>query len=472
MVRAAPTRWIIAAAGALLTALAPAGVAGADPAGPTDFETIVVSVTPPSEAIDVDVIGGDSFLQLTAAPGTEVIVEGYQQEPYLRFRPDGVVEENRRSPTTYLNASRYGGDDVPAGADATLPPDWQPVGSGGRYAWHDHRIHLMQRGTPAVGGPGDQVQAATVAMDVNGEPVDVAVAVYWLPAPSRVPLAVGAAIGAGLVILAVVTRHRLAWPLLAVAVAAAGIGWWQFSSLPSETGPLLVWWLLPAIATVSVVVALALGRRLVAYCPGPARGDRAGRLGGAAPRGRVAGVDPDRRALLARSRGHGGDRRGCRGGGDRGDAQHVPGTRRLRRRTAAARPWPTGKTTACDGTPVVRPSACGAHEERMGLIRCAALRSPAMARHRLLGVLAAAALVAACSDGPTESGSATTPASAAPIATSGVTDTSAAPETTGVAQTSAPPETSGRPADDRTTRRRVSGPASGRAVPDDGVAGR
>ena len=45
MIRAAPTRWIIAAAGALLTVLAPAGVAGADPAGPTDFETIVVSVT-------------------------------------------------------------------------------------------------------------------------------------------------------------------------------------------------------------------------------------------------------------------------------------------------------------------------------------------------------------------------------------------------------------------------------------------
>ena len=50
MVRAAPARWIIAAAAALLTALAPAGVAGADPAGPTDFETVVVSVTPPAEA--------------------------------------------------------------------------------------------------------------------------------------------------------------------------------------------------------------------------------------------------------------------------------------------------------------------------------------------------------------------------------------------------------------------------------------
>ena len=259
------SRWVVAVAVTVLAALVPAGAARADPAGPTDFETRVVAVTPPTDAIDVDVIGGDSFLQLTVAPGNEVVVEGYQQEPYLRFRADGVVEENQRSPATYLNASRYGGDDVPAGADPALPPDWQPVGSDGRFAWHDHRAHVMERGTPATGAPGEQIQTATLRMTVNGAPVDVAVAVTWIPAPSRVPLAVGAAIGGGLAILALATRHRLAWPLLAVAVAAAGIGWWQYSSLPEETGPLLVWWLLPAAAVGSVVLALVLGRRLVSY---------------------------------------------------------------------------------------------------------------------------------------------------------------------------------------------------------------
>ena len=151
-------------------------------------------------------------------------------------------------------------------------------------------------GTPADRAPGDQVQAATVAMDVNGEPVDVAVAVYWLPAPSRVPLAVGAAIGRGWSSWRVVTRHRLAWPLLAVAVAAAGIGWWQFSSLPSETGPLLVWWLLPAIATVSVVVALALGRRLVSYALVLLAALELGAWVLLRRDGAFAGVDPDRRA--------------------------------------------------------------------------------------------------------------------------------------------------------------------------------
>jgi hypothetical protein len=263
MVRAWPR--VAAPAAAVVVVLAPAHVALADPAGPTDFETTVVSVTPPTDVIEVEVVGGDAFLQLTVAPGNEVVVEGYQQEPYLRFRADGVVEENQRSPATYLNASRYGGGDVPAGADPRLPPDWQPVGTGGRFAWHDHRAHVMERGAPSVGAPGQQVQTATVAMSVNGSPVEVAVAVTWMPAPSRVPLAVGAAVGGGFVILALATRHRLAWALLAVAVAAVGVGWWQYSSLPAETGPLLVWWLLPAVAAASVLLALVLGRRLVSY---------------------------------------------------------------------------------------------------------------------------------------------------------------------------------------------------------------
>ena len=110
-----------------------------------------MSITPPTATVEVEVIGGDSFVQLTATPGTEVLVEGYQQEPYLRFRTDGVVEENQRAPTTYLNASRFGGGDVPAGADPALPPDWKQVATGGTFAWHDHRAHWMD---PQPAGDG------------------------------------------------------------------------------------------------------------------------------------------------------------------------------------------------------------------------------------------------------------------------------------------------------------------------------
>ena len=102
-------------------------------------------------------------------------------------------------------------------------------------------------------------------MRVDGVDVSVEVATDWLHRPSRVPLYVGAGIAAGLVAVALVLRRRLAWVLLAVAVAAAGIGWWEYASLPSETGPLSVWWLLPVVAAGSAALALVLGYRLVSY---------------------------------------------------------------------------------------------------------------------------------------------------------------------------------------------------------------
>ena len=69
-----------------------------------------------------------------------VRIFGYQQEPYLRFA-DGQVFENRLSPATYLNASLFGNEDVPAIADPKKPPLWKRVSSTPGYSWHDHRIH-------------------------------------------------------------------------------------------------------------------------------------------------------------------------------------------------------------------------------------------------------------------------------------------------------------------------------------------
>ena len=245
--------------------VAPAGVAFADPAEPTDYETTITSIVPETPGVDVSVVGGDAFLRVAAEPGVDVVVLGYQQEPYLHIRPDGVVEENQRSPATYLNADRYGTGTPPAGADAALAPNWEPVGSGGAWAWHDHRAHWMSAEPPAGTQPGAEIQSTTVPMLVDGNPVTVSVSTTWLAAPSRVPLAVGAAAGLAAVLLAAARRARLAWALLAVSVAATAVGYWQFRSLPAETGPLLVWWLLPAIAAASSLVALLLGKRLVAY---------------------------------------------------------------------------------------------------------------------------------------------------------------------------------------------------------------
>jgi hypothetical protein len=139
------------------------------------------------------------------------------------------------------------------------------VATDGTYAWHDHRAHWMSTQRPVGYRPGEQIQSARVPLVVNGTQVEVAVSTTWLPEPSRLPLAVGAAVGGALVLLALFRHHRLGLVLLAAAAAAGGIGWWQYRSLPAETGPLVVWWVLPAVAAVSALVALLLGRRLVSY---------------------------------------------------------------------------------------------------------------------------------------------------------------------------------------------------------------
>ena len=75
--------------------LVPAGVAHADPAEPTDFATEIVGIEPATPTIDVGVVGGDSFVELTAEPGTEVdrarllgrAVPAVQQRRHRRGEP-------------------------------------------------------------------------------------------------------------------------------------------------------------------------------------------------------------------------------------------------------------------------------------------------------------------------------------------------------------------------------------------------
>ena len=92
------------------------GIALADPAGPTDYETTITSVERAVDGIELRMLGGDSFIELTV-DGREVVVTGYRGEPYLWFRADGIVSENRRSESTYLNEDRYGEAEIPAAAD-------------------------------------------------------------------------------------------------------------------------------------------------------------------------------------------------------------------------------------------------------------------------------------------------------------------------------------------------------------------
>ena len=114
------------------------GVAAADPPGPTDYLSEVIDVDPPTSGIDIEIVGGDSFVLLSVDPGLRVDVVGYSGEPYLRFLPGGTVEENRLSPTKYQNEDRYAIAEIPAEASSEAEPEWVVVAEDGSFAWHDH----------------------------------------------------------------------------------------------------------------------------------------------------------------------------------------------------------------------------------------------------------------------------------------------------------------------------------------------
>lgn len=233
-------------------------VAHADPAGPTDYRTTITSIEPRTDAIELDVVGGDAFLQIEVEPGHEVIVLGYAGEPYLRIRPDGTVEQNRRSYATYYNDERDGRTDIPDIVDNDADPEWERVGGGGRWAWHDHRAHWMGTERPIGLEPGESLPPQIVPLVVDEVPVAVEVCITLVEAPSLVPVVFGLVIGLGLAVLGIVlgpATTALVMLLLGSGAVVAGVA--QYASLPAETGRPITWWLLPAVAVAAIVGAVA-----------------------------------------------------------------------------------------------------------------------------------------------------------------------------------------------------------------------
>lgn len=237
-------------------ALCGAAPVHADPAQPGDYRAEVVEIDPPTPSLDARIVGGDSFVQLRVASGSEAFVLGYENEDYLWFRNDGAVFENRASPAAYLNASRYGAVSIPPTASADADPDWHRVADDGTFVWHDHRAHWMQHARPPGKAPGDVIVDATIPVRVDDTIVEIRVVSTWEHPPSIVAPLVGtlAGLAAGVVAITLARAGRPAvYATVVPALGALAAGAWQYFSLPAATGPRLAWVALPAIAVVCAV---------------------------------------------------------------------------------------------------------------------------------------------------------------------------------------------------------------------------
>ena len=205
-----------AAAGALaaLCVLAPPALSHE---GNPNYRSEVGQIEPRVDGLAAQVLNHDDRIELRNATGRVVTVEGYRDEPYLRFLPDGTVEVNRRSPAAYLNEDRFADVEVPASARPDAEPRWAPIAENGRYDWHDHRIHWMSTTPPEVVREDEsrRVRVFDWKLDVSvaGEPAAIRGTLTWLGVrdegfPVAAGISLAAALLAGAALVLFVRRRR------------------------------------------------------------------------------------------------------------------------------------------------------------------------------------------------------------------------------------------------------------------------
>jgi hypothetical protein len=180
----------LALAVAVVAVLVTAPVATGHGGGSPNYRSVVTSVRPSAPGVTISVIDRDDRLRLVSTSQSEIVILGYDGEPYLRFTPDGAFR-NTRSPATYLNEDRLGDVDVPATADADAEPDWEQVAAHPTFEWHDHRIHWMSpidppqvRDDPSV---PHHVFDWTVQGTVDGRPFTISGRLGYEPPSSSPP---------------------------------------------------------------------------------------------------------------------------------------------------------------------------------------------------------------------------------------------------------------------------------------------
>jgi hypothetical protein len=204
---------VAACALAALAVLSPA-VANAHKGSP-NYRSTERSIVPPVAGLKVQVLSYDDRLQMINQTGRNVEVRGYGGEPYVRLLADGTVEVNKRSPSYYLNADRYGNSTVPTQAKNDAPPQWTAIDKTGRFEWHDHRIHYMSKTLPSQVTDKDKrtkVFDWKVPIKVGGKPARIRGDLYWVPTGGGLPrgalLAFAGILLPSILLVEVVRRRR------------------------------------------------------------------------------------------------------------------------------------------------------------------------------------------------------------------------------------------------------------------------
>lgn len=220
-------------AAASLLSVAPAHIGSGDSVQARNTESVVESVSPTlPDGVQVSIVGFDTFVRIESK-GHEVLVEGYEEEPYLRISKDGTVAVNDSSMTTVLNSDRYANVDLSSFVKSDVPK-WRTIGTNGVAMWHDHRSHWMSPKPPAVVDTKGTVLTWTIPLAVDGNTVAVNGSLYLRDEASKLWW-LAAVVAVVVSVLLAMSRRRMVLPLLAlVSLSGMAVGALAFTGLSGE----------------------------------------------------------------------------------------------------------------------------------------------------------------------------------------------------------------------------------------------
>jgi hypothetical protein len=159
---------------------------------PTDYQSEILAVSPAFGGVSVRLLDLGNRVELVNRGGVDIVVLGYQNEPYLRVGPGGVFE-NRRSPSVALNRATAAttNTSVPRPVGVAPPPSWRRTGDGRSVRWRDRRTRWEGPAPPSVEAapPGAHVVVSQwlIGLRRGEEAAQVAGRITYVPGPSPVP---------------------------------------------------------------------------------------------------------------------------------------------------------------------------------------------------------------------------------------------------------------------------------------------
>jgi hypothetical protein len=229
---------VLAATSASFAVATPASAHGVDSVPATSERARVLGVEPEVDGLQVRIVDAGRRVELRNDSGADVVVLGYDGEPYLRVGPGGAWR-NRYSPATFWNARADTVGRLPDAFDAARAPEWDRLGDAPVVRWHDHRLH-WQGAAPDVDAPRRVLATWTVALRRGGHEIVVRGDILHEPPPA--PL-VPAALAVGVALALVAAGRTRRWPAALAgslgAVATLGVvdavGRWGASSRSAPT---------------------------------------------------------------------------------------------------------------------------------------------------------------------------------------------------------------------------------------------